>query len=214
MAPAVQTRPPATVIEPHRESRIEGDAVSFMRFLGGRSGDQSGAAAPGYASLDDETAAVRHIVARLEALPPDTARLLAGMAYVLARAANADLDISDVETTAMEQELSAAGLDQSQAVLVVEMAKLQEKTSGGTSDYLVTREFREHSTQEQRLALLRACYHVAAADEVITSAESSLLFEIASELDLTREDAAQIRADFADKVSARFDFKGPMAGKG
>jgi uncharacterized tellurite resistance protein B-like protein len=166
------------------------------------------------AGLDEETAAVRAIVARLEALPPDQARFLAGMAYVLARAANADLDISDVETAAMEQELAGAGLDQSQAVLVVEMAKLQEKTSGGTSDYTVTREFRDHSTQEQRLAVLRACYHVASADDRITTAESSVLFEIASELDLTRDDAAQIRADFADKVSARFDFKGPGAGQG
>jgi uncharacterized tellurite resistance protein B-like protein len=94
------------------------------------------------------------------------------------------------------------------------MAKLQEKTSGGTSDYLVTRDFREHSTPEQRLALLRACYHVASADDAITSMESSVLFEIAGELDLSRDDAAQIRADFADKVTARFDFKGPGAGQG
>jgi uncharacterized tellurite resistance protein B-like protein len=166
------------------------------------------------AGLDEETAAVRSIVARLEVLPPDQARFLAGMAYVLARAANADLDISDVETAAMEQELASAGLDQSQAAFVVEMAKLQEKTSGGTSDYMVTREFREDSTQEQRLAVLRACYHVASADDRITTTESSVLFEIASELDLTRDDAAQIRADFADKVSARFDFKGPGAGQG
>jgi uncharacterized tellurite resistance protein B-like protein len=186
--------------------------VSFMRFLGGHSGATPSAETLGNANLQAETEAVRHIVARLETLPPDTARLMAGMAYVLARAANADLEISAVGTAAMEQELAGAGLDQSQAVLVVEMAKLQEKTSGGTSDYLVTREFREHSTQEQRLALLRACYHVASADDAITSVESSLLFEIASELDLSREDAAQIRADFADKVTARFDFTG--AGQG
>jgi len=41
-----------------------------------------------------------------------------------------------------------SGLDQSQAILVAEMAKLQENTTGGTSDYLVTREFRDHSTME------------------------------------------------------------------
>jgi uncharacterized tellurite resistance protein B-like protein len=184
-----------------------------MRFLGGRPVETPAAGAPSYAGLDAETAAVRQIVARLEALPPDTARAMAGMAYVLARAANADLDISDVETAAMEQELAGAGLDQSQAALVVEMAKLQEETSGGTSDYLVTREIREHSTPEQRLALLRACYHVAAADDAITSMESSLLFEITSELDIQPDDAAKIRADFADKVTARFDFKGPGAGQ-
>jgi uncharacterized tellurite resistance protein B-like protein len=184
-----------------------------MRFLGVRPVETATAGVAGSADLTAETEAVRHIVARLEALPPDTARLLAGMAYVLARAAYADLDISAVETAAMEQELTGAGLDQSQAVLVVEMAKLQEKTSGETSDYLVTREFREHSTPEQRLALLRACYHIAAADDAITAMENSTLVEIASELDLTREEAAQVRADFADRISARFGFVPGPGGK-
>jgi uncharacterized tellurite resistance protein B-like protein len=134
------------------------------------------------------------------------------MAYVLARAANADMKISDVETAAMVQELTGSGLDEAQAVLVVEMAKLQELTTGGTSDYLVTREFREHSTMEQRMALLRACYHIAAADNSITSMESSTLVEIASELDISREEAAQIRAEFADRISARFGFSAGSAG--
>jgi uncharacterized tellurite resistance protein B-like protein len=173
-----------------------------MRFLGGHPAD----ADAGSATLAAETEAVRHIVARLEALPPEQARLLAGMAYVLARAAYADLEISDVETTAMEKELTDAGLDQPQAVLVVEMAKMQEMSIGGTSDYLVTREFRERSTPQQRLGLLRACYHVAVADNSITSMENATLVEIASELDIGREEAAQVRAEFADKISARFGF--------
>jgi uncharacterized tellurite resistance protein B-like protein len=128
------------------------------------------------------------------------------MAYVLARAANADMSISEVETAAMVEELAASGLDEAQAVLVVEMAKLQELTTGSTSDYLVTREFRDHSTMEQRMALLRACYHIAAADDSISSMENSTLVEIASELDISRDDAAHIRAVFADKISARFGF--------
>ena len=188
--------------------------MSFMRFLGGHPVEAAADGAGAPINLGDETEAVRRIVVRLEALPPETARLLAGMAYVLARAAYADLSISDVETAAMEQELTGAGLDPAQAVLVVEMAKLQEKTGGGTSDYLVTREFREHSTPEQRIALLRACYHVAAADESITSMENSTLVEIASELDLSHEDAAAVRADFADKISARFGFVPPPTAPG
>ncbi len=170
--------------------------MSFMRFLGGRT--------EGPMPVEEETEAVRQIVARLEALPPDRARLLAGMAYVLARAANSDLRISDVETEAIEQELVAAGLDQPQSVLVAEMAKLQERTSGGTSDYLVTRDFREAATPEQRLAVLRGCYHVAAADESITSIEIATLNEIASELDIDRPEAQKVRAEFAEKISARF----------
>jgi uncharacterized tellurite resistance protein B-like protein len=177
--------------------------MSFMRFLGSR---PPGAPAPD-SSTEMETEAVRHIVARLETLPPDKARLLAGMAYVLARAANADMAISDVETTAIENVLVESGLDQSQAVLVAEMAKLQERTQGGTSDYLVTREFREASTPEQRISVLTACYQVAAADGSISAMESATLDEIASELDLEREQAAAVRAAFADKISARMGFR-------
>ncbi len=176
--------------------------MSFMRFLGGHTA-QGMPVQPASAA---ETEAVRRIVTRLEALPPEQARLLAGMAYVLARAAYADLAISDAETAAMEHELADSGLDESQSVLVVEMAKLQEKTSGGTSDYLVTREFRELSTPEQRLTVLRACYRVCAADDAVSGTESATLDEIASELDVTREEASAIRAEFADKISARLGF--------
>ena len=54
-----------------------------------------------------ETATVRKIVAQLEALPPDRARLLAGAAYVVSRAANADLTITPEETALMERTLAA-----------------------------------------------------------------------------------------------------------
>ncbi len=175
--------------------------MSFLRFLGSRPAENAPAARqPVPAS---ETEAVRRIVARLEALPADEARLLAGMAYILARAANADMAMSETETAAMEAELTGSGLDSSLAVLVVEMAKLQERASGGTSDYLVTREFRDHSTQEQRTAVLRACYRVAAAENGIDGMESALLSEIASELDFDRPQSAAIRAEFAESISAR-----------
>lgn len=185
--------------------------MSFLRFLGAQPASSAPAARP---QLESETEAVRRIVARLETLPPETARSLAGMAYVLSRAANADMSISEVETAAMVQELAASGLDEAQAVLVVEMAKLQELTTGGTSDYLVTREFRDHSTMEQRMALLRACYHIAASDDSISSMENSTLVEIASELDIDRQEAARIRAEFADKISARFGFPQGTGGTG
>ena len=77
-----------------------------------------------------DTATVRRIVAKLEAMPPEQARLLASAAYTLARAANADLDISDEETAAVERELQAGGsIDEATAVLVTEMAKLRLRPS-------------------------------------------------------------------------------------
>src|SRR6476619_146122 len=76
-----------------------------------------------------DTATVRRIVAKLEAMPPEQARLIASAAYILARAANADLVITDEETAVMEKALQASGaLDEATAVLVVEMAKLQANT--------------------------------------------------------------------------------------
>ena len=83
--------------------------MSFSRFLGGH--PAAGRSAPERLPTDNETEAVRRIVARLESLPPEKARLLAGMAYVLARAANADMEITDVETQAIETVLVESGLD-------------------------------------------------------------------------------------------------------
>ena len=150
-----------------------------------------------------ETATVRAIVGRLEALPPDQARYIACASYVVARAANADMLISDAETAFMEHALQEdAGLDEAQAVLVIEMAKLQARAVGGTEDFLVTREFRSVSTPEQRLRILRMCLTVAAVDDSITSSESAVVDEIANELDIPEADVAALRGEFTDRFEA------------
>jgi len=183
--------------------------MSFFRFLN-RDQDRGYSYTPAStpADLASETQAVRDIVARLQSLPPENAHFLAVVAYVLARAAYADMEISEVETDVIERELTTAGLDQAQAVLVGEMARLQATTIGGTSDFTVTRDFGETATPDQCLMLLRACYRVCAADDSISGYESSTLDEIANELKITRVDAAAVRAEFADKLSARFGFRG------
>jgi len=150
-----------------------------------------------------ETATVRRIVARLEALPPEEARYLAGFAYVMSRAANADLDISDDETKLMEQfAVESGGLDEAQAVLVVEMAKLQARQQGGTEDFVVTREFRSIATLEQRRALVRCCFAVAAVDGTIVAEEASVVNEIARELDLEPHEVNALRDEFHEQLSA------------
>jgi uncharacterized tellurite resistance protein B-like protein len=150
-----------------------------------------------------ETATVRRIVARLEALPPAEARFLAGFAYVMSRAANADLDISADETALMEEfAVQYGGLDTAQAVLVVEMAKLQARNVGETEDYVVTREFRSISTPAQRLALLRCCFAVGAVDGTISAPEAGTINEIARELDLEPADINAVRAEFHEQLSA------------
>jgi uncharacterized tellurite resistance protein B-like protein len=160
-------------------------------------------APPAATSGDADTATVRRIVARLESLPHDRARFLAGFAYVMSRAAQADLDISDAETRAMERfVVELGGIDEAQAVLVVEMAKLQARQQGATEDFVVTREFASIATQEEKLALLRCCFAVGAADESITAVEASVVNQIARELDVSRDELNAVREEFHDRLSA------------
>ena len=162
------------------------------------------APSPGASGGDDsDTDTVRRIVRELEALPPERARFLASFAYVLTRAAAADMEIASVEMAAIERLIGEyGGLPPAQAVLVAEMARTQELLYGGTEDYLVTRQFKALSTPEERVALLRCCYLVGAADDTITASESDTLQEIAYELDLDRPTVNAIRNEFASKLSA------------
>ena len=128
---------------------------------------------------------------------------MASAAYTLARAAQADLDISDEETSVIEQALQTSGaLDEATAVLVAEMAKLQARTVGGTEDYVVTREFTALATEQQRIDVLRACFLVAAADGTISAEESAEVNEIANELHLDAETLNRVRAEFHEQLSS------------
>lgn len=150
----------------------------------------------------NETATVRRIVAELSALPPGQAKFLAGFAYILSRAANADLDISDEETAVMERyTVESGGLTEAQAVLAVEIAKHQSRQEGGTEDFLVTREFRDLATEEQRLALVRCCFAVGAADTSISADENAEIREIATELGITRAQLNEVADEFKDRLS-------------
>jgi uncharacterized tellurite resistance protein B-like protein len=150
-----------------------------------------------------DTETVRRIAGQLDALPVDRARYLAAFAYILTRAAAADLDISGDESVAIEQLVAEhGGLPEPQAVLVAQIARNQSLLYSGTEDYLVTRQFRELASAEGRLALLRCCYLVGAADDTITSEESDTLQEIAKELDIDRAAVNVIRNEFASKLAA------------
>jgi tellurite resistance protein len=172
--------------------RAEGDDGGRVRR--GRTGGPSAAA---------DTEAVRRIVARLEALPPDRARFLAGFAYVMSRAAQADLEITDEETAMMEAGLvREGGLDDAQAILVAEMAKVEARRFGATQDYLVTREFARIATLEEKRAALHGCFAVAAASGSISAEEASVVNEIARELDVEARTLNEVRAEFVDRLSA------------
>jgi len=150
-----------------------------------------------------ETETVRRIVRALEQVDPARRRYLAGFAYVLARAAQADLEITDAEARVMEHVVSQiGGVPEAQAVLVVEIARNQAELYGGTEDYVVTREFAQQATTEQREKLLRCCFAIGAADSTITAAEVSELDEIGRELGLSDQEVRAILNEFKDQLSA------------
>jgi transposase-like protein len=165
--------------------------------------DTAQAAFDAATSTTAETETVRRVVGRLEALPPERARLVAAAAYTLARAAYADLDISDAETKIIEEALMTRGsVDESTAVLVAEMVKLQAKTVGGTEDYVVTRELKSLATPDQKANILRAAFQIAAASGSISAEESSEVNEIARELDIEADTLNAIRAEFHEQLES------------
>ena len=175
--------------------------MALGRFLGGAARGGGDASTAKLDASDTET--VRRIAGQLDALPVDRARFLAAFAYILTRAAAADMDVSQTESRAIEGLVGEHGnLPEPQAILVAQIARNQSLLYSGTEDYLVTRQFRELASVQDRIALLRCCYLVGAADDTITAQESDTLQQIAKELDVERDDVNAIRNEFAPKLAA------------
>ena len=147
-----------------------------------------------------DTETVRRIVGELNRLEPARARHLAAFAYILSRVANADLDISDVETRKIVEIVQRVGqLPEEQALLVTEIANSQNRLFGGTENFLVTREFREIANDEERRRLLDCLFAVSAADEAITGEEEGQIWQIARELGFTHREYIDARLLYSDK---------------
>jgi uncharacterized tellurite resistance protein B-like protein len=167
--------------------------MSILEFLGF---GKTTAPAPAAASAETET--VRKIVAALDSMEPERARFVAAFAFILCRAARADLHISPSETRAMERiVMERGGLPEEQAILVVQMAKTQSTLFGGTENFLVTREFNRMATHEQKLALLD-CLFAVASDEMISTVEDNEISRICSELQLSHDEFVSVRLAYRE----------------
>jgi len=155
------------------------------------------------ASPAPEIESIRRIASELEALPLEQRRFVAGYAYVLARVAHADLDTSDVELEYMERAVIEVGhLSEAQAVLVVEMARNMNDLYGATDDYVVTRDFADLATREQREDILRTAFALGAADDSISAPEVAELNEIGKELGFRADEVDSVRYEFRDQLAA------------
>jgi uncharacterized tellurite resistance protein B-like protein len=167
--------------------------MSILRLLGLLRNDSENEAA--------QTDAIRRITEALDSMEPERARYIACFAYILSRAARADMHVAPAETRAMERIIMEMGLlPEDQAIIVVQMAKTQNRLFGGTDNFLVTREFNQIASREQKIALLHCLFAVSASDDAISSAEDSEIRQIASELLLDHRDFIEVRTSYREKL--------------
>lgn len=137
---------------------------------------------------------LRDLVQSLDRLEPARARHLARFAYLLGRVAHADEHVSPEETAAMEAIVRAqGGLSADQAVVVVGLARSTYRLFGGTADFEVARDFAAEATPDEKLALARCLFQVAASDQRISVAEESELHRIATQLQIAPADLTALR---------------------
>jgi uncharacterized tellurite resistance protein B-like protein len=125
---------------------------------------------PKFDSLED-------IEAALTGLDPARRRYVACFTYILTRSARADHQVTDVEAHEMER-------------LVADQAR----RSGGTDDFVVTREFDTFASHAQKLALVDALFAVSGVDASIVTIEDNEIRRIANELKIEHAEYIAIRA--------------------
>ena len=137
---------------------------------------------------------IRRIEQALAGLDPARARYIACFSYILTRSARADYQITDDEARAMERIVAErGGIPPAQAAAVVEIARIHALRSGGTDDFLVTRQFNEIASHEQKCALVDCLFAVSAVDQSILTVEDNEIRRIANELKLEHADYIAIR---------------------
>jgi uncharacterized tellurite resistance protein B-like protein len=135
-------------------------------------------------------------------MEPESARHIAAFAYLLSRVAYADHHVSPEETAVMEEIVMEHGhLPEEQAILIVQMAKTQSLLFSGTENFLVSREFEQISSREQKLALLDCLYAVCAADRTVSTREDNEIRNISNELKLSHDDFIAVRLHYRDHLA-------------
>ena len=166
-----------------------------------RAGDNRGGDQDRGADGQSRTRMVREIVDALDSLDRERARYIALFAYILGRVAHADLEIDEEETREMEhQVVEYGGIPAEQAMIVVQMAKTHNQLFGGTEGYLVTREFDQTTTHDEKMELLECLFAVSASDESISSEEDSEIRKITGELHLTQRDFVAVRSRYREHL--------------
>lgn len=155
----------------------------------------------GWLGIEDarepEHAPLRDLLETLDHMEPDRARYLARFAYVLGRVAHADRHVSPEETAVMERLIAEEGqLAPDQATVVVGLAKSSNLLFGATADFIVTQEFADHASYDQKLALARCVFAVASIDRAISVPEEAEIHRVVSHLKVLPHDVTALRVRY------------------
>lgn len=150
----------------------------------------------GLAAEEQKPSPLRDLVQTLDRMDPERAKHLARFAYLLGRVALADRDVSAEETATMERLVVEYGqLSPAQATVVVGLARTSNLLFGGTADFQVAQEFAEAASYEDKLALARCLFAVAATDESVSLAEESEIHRIVNQLKVLPQDLTALRVE-------------------
>jgi len=99
----------------------------------------------------------------------------------------------------MEKVLIEKGhLPEDQAVLIIEISKQQNRLLGHVDNFLVTREFNELASREQKKDLLSCLFALSSSDKSISNVEDAEIRQIAGELLLDHSDFIAARSEFRE----------------
>jgi uncharacterized tellurite resistance protein B-like protein len=89
--------------------------------------------------------------------------------------------------------LNEGSLTRDQAMLVVSLAKTSNLLFGGTADFEVAREFAESASYEEKLALAKCLFAVAASEDSISMMEETEIHRILNQLKIQPADLTALR---------------------
>ena len=89
--------------------------------------------------------------------------------------------------------LEAGSITPNQAILVVSLAKTSNLLFGGTADFEVAREFAAQATYDEKLALARCLFAVAASEDSISMTEETEIHRILNQLKIEPADLTALR---------------------
>ena len=142
----------------------------------------------------DSSNRLEEIESVLAGLGTERARHLACFAYILTRPARADHQVTDSEAARMQRiVIEHAGVTEEQAAAIVRVAREAARQSGGTEDYIITREFERTASRDEKLFLLDSLFAISAADAGILTVEDNEIRRVASELKLEHTDYISVR---------------------